>query len=64
MHKTIELIAQFRRSGRPADDSGTRVLPVGRYPDLAYWTAETNDAWIVHIRHTARRRWSPGDEVS
>jgi len=64
MHKTIELIAQFPHSGRPADESGTRVLPVGRYPYLVYWTAETNDAWIVHIRHTARRPGSPGDEVS
>jgi toxin ParE1/3/4 len=64
MHKTIEIIGQFPQSGRPADESGTRVLPVGRYPYLVYWTAETDDAWIVHIRHTARRPWNPDEEVS
>jgi plasmid stabilization system protein ParE len=59
MHKTIELIGQFPRSGRHAGEQGTRVLPVGRYPYLIYWTIERDEAWIVHIRHTARRPWSP-----
>lgn len=59
LRKTIELIGQFPQSGRAAGKSDTRVLPVGRYPYLVYWSVEGNDAWIVHIRHTARQSWNP-----
>jgi toxin ParE1/3/4 len=59
LYKTINLIGQFPRSGRLAGEQGTRVLPVGRYPYLVYWSVEGGDAWIVHIRHTARRPWNP-----
>jgi plasmid stabilization system protein ParE len=59
MRKTIELIGQFPQSGRHAGEQGTRVLPVGRYPYLIYWSVEGDEASIVHIRHTARRPWDP-----
>jgi toxin ParE1/3/4 len=58
MYKTVELIGQFPQSGRPVE-LGVRVLPVGPYPYLIYWSAEADDVWIVHIRHTARRPWDP-----
>jgi toxin ParE1/3/4 len=61
LRKTIELIGQFPHSSRAAGESGTRVLPVGRYPYLVYWNVEATDAWIVHIRHTARRPWNPDE---
>jgi toxin ParE1/3/4 len=59
MHKTIELIEQFPQAGRLAGEQGTRVLPVGRYPYLIYWSVEGDEAWIIHIRHAARRPWDP-----
>ena len=59
MHKTIELVGQFPQSGRIAGEQSTRVLPVGRYPYLIYWSVEGNEAWIAHVRHTARRPWKP-----
>lgn len=59
LHRTIELIGQYPQSGRLAGEQGTRVLPVGRYPYLIYWSVEAGEAWIVHIRHTARRPWEP-----
>jgi len=59
LHKTVELIGQFPQSGRLAGEEQTRVLPVGRYPYLIYWSVEQDEAWIVHIRHTARRPWNP-----
>jgi toxin ParE1/3/4 len=62
IHKTIELIGQFPEAGRLAGEKATRVLPVGRYPYLIYWTVEHGNAWIVHIRHTARRPWHPDQD--
>jgi len=59
LHKTVELIGQFPQSGRLAGEEQTPVLPVGRYPYLIYWSVEQGEAWIVHIRHTARRPWNP-----
>jgi toxin ParE1/3/4 len=59
LHKTIELIEQFPQSGRLAGEQGARILPVGRYPYLVYWSVEDEEAWIVHIRHVARRPWNP-----
>jgi len=59
MYKTIELVGQFPQSGRLAGEQGTRVLPVGRYPYLVYWSVEGGEAWIVHIRHAARQLWDP-----
>jgi toxin ParE1/3/4 len=59
MHKTIELIGQFPQAGRLAGEQGTRVLPVGRYPYLVYWGVQGEEAWVVHVRHTARRPWHP-----
>jgi toxin ParE1/3/4 len=61
MHKTIELIGQFPQSGR-AVELGVRVLPVGAYPYLIYWSTEADDVWLIHIRHTARLPWDPSQE--
>ena len=64
MRKTIALIEQFPESGRLAGEQGTRVLPVGHYPYLVYWSVENHESWIVHIRHTARRAWIPDRDLS
>jgi toxin ParE1/3/4 len=56
IRKTIELIGQFPHSGRRAGVQELRVLPSGRY-----WSIEAGEAWIVHIRHAARRPWEGGD---
>jgi toxin ParE1/3/4 len=54
---TIELIGQLPLIGRPAGVRKTRVLPVRRYPYLIYWSIDAGEAWLVHIRHAARRSW-------
>jgi plasmid stabilization system protein ParE len=61
IHKTIELIGQSPESGRRAGIQETRVLPAGRFPYLVYWSIEDGEAWLVHIRHAARRPWEGGD---
>jgi toxin ParE1/3/4 len=61
LRKTVELVGQFPHSGGAAGIEGTRVLPVGRYPYLIYWSVEDGDAWVVHIRHAKREPWSEGE---
>lgn len=48
------LIARFPEIGRLSGEAGTRVLPIGRYPYLIYWTIVDGVPTIVHIRHAAR----------
>lgn len=54
---TIKLIGSFPDSGRLAGEEGVRVLPVGQYPYLLYWTVAVGEAWIVHIRDGRRKPW-------
>jgi toxin ParE1/3/4 len=35
-----------------------RALRMRRYPYYVYYRIRGNEVWIVHIRHTSRRRWS------
>jgi toxin ParE1/3/4 len=62
IRRTIQLIGEFPQSGRLAGEQQTRVLPAGRYPYQIYWSVEGDKAWIVHIRHTARRPWNPDQD--
>jgi toxin ParE1/3/4 len=59
LQNTLKLIEQFPESGRLAGEQGVRVLPVGRYPYLVYRQITAGEAWIVHIRHAARKPWDP-----
>jgi plasmid stabilization system protein ParE len=59
--KTIEFIGWYPYGGRVAGVRHTRVVPVGRYPYLVYWTIEAGEVWVVHIRHAARRPWEGGN---
>lgn len=52
---TVALIGQYPDVGRPAHQD-TRVLPVGRFPYLVYWTQREAEVLIIHIRHAARTR--------
>jgi plasmid stabilization system protein ParE len=40
---TVQLIKHFPDCGRLAGEEGVRVLPVGRYPYLIYWTVEAEE---------------------
>lgn len=57
IRRTVNLIGQYPHSGRAAGEQQSRVLPVGRYPYLIYWSADGDEVWIAHIRHAARRTW-------
>jgi toxin ParE1/3/4 len=55
---TERFIEQYPRGGRASKEAGARVLPVGRYPYLIYWTVEAGEAWIIHIRDGRRKPWA------
>jgi toxin ParE1/3/4 len=57
IRRAIEAIGQNPGVGRPIGRSGTRGMPVRRYPYLIYWTVEANEVRVVHIRHGARMPW-------
>lgn len=55
--RVVELIGEYPHSGRTIEEQNTRVLPVGRYPYLIYWSIEAGEVWILHLRHTSRQPW-------
>lgn len=50
-------LRNVKRAIDNTEQTGTRVLPAGRYPYLVYWTIEAGEAWIVHIRDARRKPW-------
>lgn len=54
---TLRLIEQYPQAGRKAGIGDVRVLPVGHFRYLIYWTVQGEEAWIVHIRDGRRRPW-------
>ena len=55
IHKTVDLISVFPGSGRALEQRpAIRVLPVGRYPYLVFYTVRGDEVVILHIRHGAR----------
>jgi toxin ParE1/3/4 len=62
LRKSTALIGRHPLIGRPSKVEDTRVIPVGRFPYLIYWSVEAEGVWIVHIRHARRRPWA--DELS
>ena len=57
LDSTERLIEQFPYGGRASKETGTRVLPIGRFPYLVHWTIEAGEVWIVHIRDARRKPW-------
>ncbi len=34
---------------------GVRVMPLGRYPYLIFYTVLENELFVLHVRHASRR---------
>lgn len=58
IERVVRWIADFPQMGYLIED-GIRLLPVGRYPFLIFYTADDHQVTIRNIRHAARRR--PGE---
>jgi plasmid stabilization system protein ParE len=61
IRKTIQLIAEFPGAGRGLDQRpAVRVMPIGRYPYLVFYTLRDDEIVVLHIRHGARASVDPG----
>ena len=58
--RAIDIVGESPGLGHAAGRGAVRVMLVGRYPYLIYWTIEANEVWLLHIRHGARRPWRLG----
>jgi toxin ParE1/3/4 len=58
IEQVVAWIGDFPQMGYLIEDN-IRLLPVGRYPFLIFYTADENDVIIRNVRHAARRR--PGE---
>jgi toxin ParE1/3/4 len=52
IRRAVEAIGDNPAVGRPTGKSGTRGMPVGRYPYLIYWIVEAGEVRV--IPHLAR----------
>jgi plasmid stabilization system protein ParE len=60
IRKTIDLISEFPGAGRRLDQRpAVRVVPLGRYPYLVFYTLRDDEVVILHVRHGAREPVDP-----
>lgn len=58
IRQTADLLADFPDLGvRTARSTEFRGIKAGRYPYRIYYRVRSDEVWIVHIRHMARRPW-------
>ena len=54
LEQTVGILADFPDMAQMSDEPGVGRMPVGRYPLLVFYTVESNEVVILHVRHTAR----------
>ena len=55
IREVVDRLAEFPGMGRElAQRPRVRVMPLGRYPYLIFYTARENELIVLHIRHGAR----------
>jgi plasmid stabilization system protein ParE len=60
IRKTIDLITAFPGAGRRLDQRpAVRVMPIGRYPYVVFYTLNADEIVILHVRHGAREPIDP-----
>jgi toxin ParE1/3/4 len=60
IRRTIDLLSEFPGAGRALQQRPqVRVIPLGRYPYLIFYTLSGDELTILHIRHAARQPVDP-----
>jgi plasmid stabilization system protein ParE len=54
LKQTVSVLADFPDIAQMSDEPGVRRMPVGRYPLMIFYTVETDELVILHVRHAAR----------
>ena len=55
IEQVIARIGEFPQMGHPVDEPTVRIVPVGRFPYLIFYTV-TDEVTVIHVRHAARLR--------
>jgi toxin ParE1/3/4 len=55
----VRMLGEHPHSGYKTDDPQVRVKFVVRYPYKIFYRVGVDVVEIIHIRHTARRPWTP-----
>lgn len=58
VEQVVAWISDFPQMGYLIEDN-IRLLPIGRYPFLIFYTADEDEVIVRNVRHAARRR--PGE---
>ena len=62
VRRVVDLLGDFPGSGRVLEQRPRiRVIPLGRYPYLIFYTVEADELIVLHIRHSARNPINPDD---
>ncbi len=56
IERVVAWLTESPRMGYRIDETSLRMLPVGRYPYLIFYTVEDDEVVIRNVRHAARRR--------
>jgi len=62
VHSAIDDIANNPLSARATSDPTVRVKVVRRYGYEVFYSVNAGNVEILHVRHGARRTWSPVDK--
>ena len=54
VEEVVARLALFPGSGHPSDVPGVRIAPLVRFPYSIYYTVESGELLILHVRHGAR----------
>ena len=63
IREVLDRLAEFPGMGRElAQRPRVRVMPIGRYPYLIFYTVISNELVVLHVRHGSRKPLK-GDDV-
>jgi plasmid stabilization system protein ParE len=51
----IDMLADIPEMAQTTDEPGVRRFPLGSFPFLIFYTIESDEVVILHVRHGARR---------
>jgi len=56
IERTADRIGSFPYSAQATDEPSVRMVPIGRFPYLMFYTVDRREVWIVRVQHAARLR--------
>ena len=61
IERRIASLAEFPLMAPVTEEPDIRELTILRYPYKVYYEVQSDEVWIIHIRHAARQQWPEAD---